>query len=105
MAPGLPTALAARTRVAEMTALAWQRRPFEERTSLNPAFLALTIRSSADGYCGETNDALPVALAFLAAPLALHRTTRDSLPSIISTSMAIWLQDHPFLREGFPDRI
>jgi Family of unknown function (DUF6521) len=88
-----------------VTSLAWERRPLEERANYNPAFLALLLREAADGYITESQRTLPVPLAFLALPLVLHRTTRESLPKIISTSMPIWLQEHPFLREGFVARV
>lgn len=87
-----------------MTALAWESRPLEERAALNPAFLALAIRESVRGFVAETQKPMPISLAFIVLPLVLHRPTRAQLPGQIRTSLPVWLQEHPLLREGFPRR-
>jgi hypothetical protein len=86
-----------------MSSLAWSERPLEERVALNPAFLALLLRSAASGYEQESERPLPIPLTFVALPLVLHRPTRDALPTI-ATSLPVWLQDHQLLREGFANR-
>lgn len=88
-----------------MTTLAWERRPLEERVNHNPAFLAILLRAAASGYAAEADRALPIPLAWVVLPLALHRPTREALPTTIATSMPIWLQEHQVLREGFPPRM
>jgi ABC-three component (ABC-3C) system Middle Component 3 len=87
-----------------LSSLAWERRPLEERASYNPAFLALLLRQSADGYRGEAERTFPVPLAFIVLPLVLHRPTREAAPKTVATSMPIWLQEHQFIREGFAGR-
>jgi hypothetical protein len=87
-----------------MTVLAWEARPLEERVSLNPAFLALLIRESARGFHAEGGQAMPVPLTFITLPLVLHRLSREALPRQVRTSLPIWIQEHPFLRQGFPSR-
>jgi len=86
-----------------VSTVAWDSRPIEERVTLNPAFLALLLRQAAAGYQEETTRGLPLPLAFVALPIVLHRPTRESLPGI-RTSLPVWLQEHPFLREGFAAR-
>lgn len=87
-----------------MTALSWTARPLEERASLNPAFLALLIRESVRGFYAEGGKSMPIPLTFIGLPLVLHRRSRDELPRQVRTSLPIWIQEHPLLREGFPRR-
>lgn len=76
----------------------------EERRLLNPAFIALLLWHGADGYHSESGQGLPFSLGFLLVPVALHPRTRERLPKSVSTSLAAWLQDNPYLRETFPAR-
>lgn len=72
----------------------WAERPVEQRTMLNPAFLAVLVHETARGHAEEGAGPLSFALPFLALPMVLHAPTRESLPTI-ATSMVAWLQDHP----------
>jgi len=82
----------------------WHRRPGEERALLNPAFCSVLIWHAAAGYTAATEKAMPVELAFLVLPIVLHRESRETLPSAVSTSLAVWLDEHPLLRARFPER-
>jgi hypothetical protein len=79
----------------------WSQRPIEQRTLLNPAFLAVLVTEAARGYVEERRSPLPFALVFLAVPVIVHEPTRESLPTI-STSMFAWLQRHPQARVHIP---
>lgn len=82
----------------------WQERSVEERTLLNPAFVAVLLWHGADGYRSESGQGLPFPLAFLLVPVALHPGTRQRLPRSVSTSLAGWLEDNQYLRATFPGR-
>lgn len=79
----------------------WSQRPIEQRTLLNPAFLAVLVAEAARGHLDERAVPMPFALAFLAVPLVVHEPTRESLPTI-STSMFTWLQRRPQARVYIP---
>jgi hypothetical protein len=87
-----------------VTELPWDSRPVEERAALNPAFLALLMREAARGFRSE-DGLMPIPLAFVMLPLVLHRPSREALPRQVRTSLPIWIQEHQFLREGFPGRV
>ena len=82
----------------------WADRSHEERTLLNPAFVALVLWHSATGFKKESSEGLPLVLSFLVPPLAMHPSTREALPKTVRTSQRVWLQEHPFLKEGFAAR-
>jgi hypothetical protein len=81
---------------------AWAERPAEERSLLNPAFLALLLRDAAAGHLEEHGDGLPFVLAFLGLPLVLHARTRDILPTSVATSVPAFLVQHPETRVQVP---
>ncbi len=87
----------------------WKDRPQEQVALLNPAFASTGLWSAARGYLNADvpgrPDALPFALAFLVLPLVLHRETRESLPTNIRTSVAVWASAHPLVRERLPERV
>lgn len=84
---------------------AWQDRPQVPALMLNPALLAVLLSEASRGYCGQRDSpAMPVPLAFLVLPLALHRPTRRALPRSTRTYLTTWLAGHPVLRAGFPER-
>jgi hypothetical protein len=72
-------------------------RPFEEEALFNPAFLSLLIRESAKEHKTNGDRPLPTILAYLLAPLALHRPTRDALPTYVTTQVGEWVHQHPEL--------
>lgn len=83
----------------------WHQRPTEEAHLLNPAFLSLLIWSAAGGFREAVErDGMPFALAFIVAPITLHKATREALPRSPRTSLAAWLEENTFFRVGFADR-
>jgi hypothetical protein len=76
----------------------------EAAALLNPAFLVLVIAAAAKAYAERANRPMDWASAFLVPPLVLHRPTRDALPRDVRTHLSTWLQRHPLVRAGFPER-
>ena len=88
-----------------MIAVGETPRPVEEEALFNPAFLASLIRSGAADYEHRSGGrTLPVALAYLIVPLALHGPTRRALPSNVTAQMGEWIQAHPEAVFGLGDR-
>lgn len=82
----------------------WTSRPSEERTLLNPSFCSCLLWQAAVGYRSTSQEPLSFELSFLVFPIVLHRTTRDSLPTTIRTSLAVWIDDNPLARSRVADR-
>ncbi|WP_373291995.1 three component ABC system middle component [Nocardia pneumoniae] len=78
--------------------------PAAVATMLNPALLAAVIAHAADGYARESGVGLPWALSFVVAPMVLHRSTRDTLPTTTRTHLATWVSRNPVARAGLPQR-
>jgi hypothetical protein len=78
--------------------------PPEEAALFNPAFIGLLIAVAATDYRATSDAPMPLALAFLVPPLALHADTRDALPANVRRRMSAWLVGQPVIRAGFPDR-
>ena len=87
-----------------MSATPWVERPPEQARLLNPAFIGATVWSCARGYSSTNDEDLPYALAFVAVPIVLHKTTREGLPRSTRTSMASWLAENARAHVGFADR-
>lgn len=71
---------------------------------LNPAFLSVAIAAAAIGYQRETDEPMPLPLAFLVAPLVLHRQTREQLPIRINSHLSKWVMSNPVIAAGFGSR-
>jgi hypothetical protein len=82
----------------------WISRAPEERALLNPSFCASLLWQAAAGYEVTSQQPLPFDLAFLILPLVLHRVTRESLPKLVKSSVASWLDDNPIARSRVADR-
>jgi hypothetical protein len=82
----------------------WVKRPAEERALLNPGFCACLLWQAAAAYEGASKEPLPFDLAFLVLPMVLHRATRDSLPKVVKSSLAVWLNDNPLAPSRLADR-
>lgn len=82
----------------------WLNRAPEERALLNPCYLSLLLWGAATGYTAESGVGLPFGMAFLVNPLVLHRETRESLPIKVTTSLAVWLEDHQITRARGAER-
>lgn len=77
----------------------------ETSTLFNPAFCAVLINKASAGYEAKAGRAMPVTFAFLILPNALHKPTRDALPSTTASSMWGWLRANPVLLTDFADRV
>lgn len=87
-----------------MTITSWSDRPIEQARLLNPAFLAALIWSCAEGYGNIDPQGVPYPLSFVAMPVVLHKSTRESLPRAISTSLAAWLGENAQVHIHFTER-
>lgn len=72
---------------------------------LNPAFMALLARRVMEGHQEESGRPLPVLLAYLATPMALHADVREALTYYVSTNLATWAAQHPRLRVNLPPHL
>lgn len=77
----------------------------ETSSLFNPAFCAVVLNRASEGYEAKSIAAMPVTFAFLVLPSALHKPTREALPSTTVTSMWGWLRANPVLLMDFADRV
>jgi hypothetical protein len=84
--------------------ISWQRLPKEERYLYNPAFLAVLIARTVQGYQAEASTGLPLPLIYVALVLVIQRPTRDQLPHAVSTNLLRWIQRNPEVRTLMPVR-
>jgi Family of unknown function (DUF6521) len=82
----------------------WSERPTDEARLFNPAFLAALIGAAAENFETRAKQAMPLLIAFLVLPIALHAPTRSQLPKTIAALFPNWLQAHPEIRLGYPSR-
>ena len=82
----------------------WAERSLEQARLLNPAFLGTLLWSCARAYASTVNENQPYAVSFLLAPVVLHKSTRESLPTTTRTSLVAWLGDNARVLVGFPER-
>lgn len=82
----------------------WQARSSAVAAMLNPALLASVTGAATEEYVRAGNDAMPWPLAFLVAPLVLHRDTREALPRSTRSHWSPWLAEHVVLSAGFAGR-
>jgi hypothetical protein len=87
-----------------MTIIPWADRSAEQARLLNPAFLAALIWSCSEGYYSVSQQGVPYPLLFIAMPVVLHKSSRDSLPRSIRTSLAAWIGDNPSAHINFLER-
>lgn len=80
-------------------------RDTETRTLFNEAFCALLLNKVSAAYEVKTGQALPITFAFLILPSALHKPTRDALPSTTASSMWGWLGANPEILMDFAERV
>jgi len=71
---------------------------------LNPALFAVLTANAALQYRRVSGEPMPWPLAFLVAPLVLHKQTREALPKDVRTHLATWVARHPSLYAGFAPR-
>lgn len=71
---------------------------------LNPALLAAVTAAAASEYERAGGEPMPWPLAYLVAPLVLHRGTRDALPKTTRTHLGNWVSQNPVIHAGIPAR-
>jgi hypothetical protein len=82
----------------------WLERPRIPATMLNPALVAAIESVAAREYEATGDRLMTWPLAYLVAPMVLHRSTREALPRSITTHLTNWVAREPLLRAGFPYR-
>ncbi len=82
----------------------WSQRPRIPATMLNPALLAVVESAAAREYERQVAHSMPWPVAFLVAPLVMHRPTREALPRDTRTHLSTWVSRHALIRAGFPER-
>jgi hypothetical protein len=83
----------------------WAERPTELANLLNPAFCGFLLYAAANSYQDEAGQEMPMALCVLVLPLVLHKSTRESLPRAISTTLLAWLAQNQSVLVEFPLRV
>jgi Family of unknown function (DUF6521) len=83
---------------------AWVDRPPEEARLLNPGFLVALLMAAASDYQRTAEQRMPWVLSFVIPPLVLPARSRGALPSNVRAHFPNWLQQHPEVRLGFPQR-
>ncbi|WP_436356885.1 three component ABC system middle component [Brevundimonas sp. CEF1] len=84
---------------------AWSDKPREEAHLLNPAFVGMLLCRMVADYTRKAGRPMPIALAFLLAPIVLHRRTREALPKSTVTGVLPWLQEHKDVHVTFAGRM
>lgn len=82
----------------------WSERTPAVADLLNPALLAAVVAAAASEYERHDGGPMPLELAFLVAPLVLHKETRLGLPSRTDSHLAKWVTTHEVLTAGFGAR-
>jgi hypothetical protein len=83
----------------------WTERPQASAAFLNPALIAAVTATAASDYERAASGRLmPWPMAFVVAPLILHRPTRRALPTSTRTHLPNWVAEHPALVAGLTVR-
>ena len=83
---------------------AWRFRSRAQAAMLNPALLAVVTAAAASEYQRAGREPMPWPLAYLVAPLVLHRGTREALPRTTRTHLGNWVSQNPVIHAGLPAR-
>lgn len=93
------------THVPTMELASWENRSWVTASMLNPALVGAMLVAASSMYESESEDPMPWELAFLVAPMALHRDTREALPIRIDSYASKWTSEHAALLAALPTRI
>lgn len=77
----------------------------EASALFNPAFCAVVLYRACAGFTSKADVPMPLTLAYVVLPSALHRPTREALPRTSAASMVAWLRDNPLLLVNLPGRV
>ncbi|MFF2271593.1 three component ABC system middle component [Agromyces sp. NPDC058136] len=83
----------------------WNNRSWVTASMINPALVAASLVAAANTFESESEDGMPWELAFLVAPMALHRDTREALPTRVDSHASKWVTEHAALLATLPGRI
>lgn len=83
----------------------WENRSWVTANMINPAFVATILVAATEMYENESGDCMPWELVFLAAPMALHRDTREALPNRINSYASKWVTENSALLASLPKRV
>ena len=84
--------------------LLWRDRPQEEAAHFNPAFCGELLTRTTKEFRKQAGRAMPLAYAFLVAPLVLHPSARKALPGRANTAFASWAGDNADTLSTLADR-
>lgn len=84
----------------------WHERTIEEQRLLNPCFCSMLLWFSSVGHAGVSKQKTGLSFeeCFLVLPMVLHREVRESLPTRVTTSLAVWIGDNPLAPATIADR-
>lgn len=77
----------------------------ESSTLFNPAFCAVLLHKASVAYEAKAGEPMPLTFPYLILPSALHKGTRDALPSTTAASMWTWLRANPLVLMDFAERV
>ena len=82
----------------------WVKRPTELAYLFNPAYCGWILKEALEGFTSVKPEGMPLPLTFLILPVVLDRATRNLVPRAVTTTLHVWLQEHPELRVNFAER-
>jgi hypothetical protein len=83
----------------------WENRPVEAANLFNPTFCGEIIRLCAKSYATEADTPFPYLLSFMVLPVILYEDIRTHMNARSYSFLHVWLQDHPYLRINFSERV
>ncbi len=84
----------------------WSERTIEEQRLLNPSFCSMLLWFASAGHASVSRQRVGISFeeCFLVLPMVLHREIRESLPTKITTSLAVWIGNNPLAPAIIADR-
>ncbi len=82
----------------------WNDRPFEIRNLFNPAFCAVVLLRSIQGYEEVDSAGIPFTLSIIVLPLCLHKETREIISSKSRSYLLKIVSDNPPILIGLAGR-
>ncbi len=83
----------------------WYRRPIEIRNLFNPAFCALVLCRSFNGFEESNEGGMPFSLSLLVLPLCLHKESREIINGNNRSYLLKVIERNPQLVVGFETRV
>ena len=70
---------------------AWENRPQEISSLLNPAFCGILLTIGIAEYTKKNAEGAPFAFPFIMLPLVLHKPSRQTFPRNVNTHFSNWI--------------